>query len=70
MGKCGVNIGVRSEFEGKIQFMTPRPTHRQRVVDYAAEMFGFLPKLLHHVDYQEGQQNNQLYHSSALRRAM
>ena len=22
MGKCGVNIGVRSEFEGKIQFMT------------------------------------------------
>ena len=24
MGKCGVNIGVRSEFEGKIQFMTRR----------------------------------------------
>ena len=24
VGKCGVNIGVRSEFEGKIQFMTVR----------------------------------------------
>ena len=22
MGKCGVNIGLRSEFEGKFQFMT------------------------------------------------
>lgn len=48
----------------------PRPTHHQQVVDYAADMFEFLPKLLHHVDYREGQQNNQLYHNLVLRRAM
>lgn len=45
----------------------PRPTHHQRVVDCAADMFEFLPKLLHHVDYQEGQQNSRLYHSLVLR---
>jgi hypothetical protein len=48
----------------------PRPTHRQQVVDCAADMFEFLPKLTHHVDCQEGQQNSRLYHSLALRRAM
>ena len=41
----------------------PRPTHHHQVVDCAADIFEFLPKLLHHVDYQEGQQNSQLYHS-------
>jgi hypothetical protein len=48
----------------------PRPTHHRRVVDCAADMFEFLPMLLHHVDYQEDQQNNRLYHSLVLRQAM
>jgi len=47
----------------------PKPICHWQVVDCAADMFEFLPRLLHHVDYWEGQQNSQLYHSLVSRQA-
>ena len=44
MGKCGVNIGVRSEFEGKIQFMTQTNVLKPLHIDaQPGDFFGFRP---------------------------
>jgi hypothetical protein len=56
-----ISMGMQSQ---------PKPIHHLQEVDYAVDMFEFLPKLLRHADYREGQQNSQLYHSLVLRLAV